>query len=437
MIRREWLRRDLGTLDLYALVHADSQSTFYLLIGFIALYSGGLALAASIYAVALLVAVSMVYGEIGSRFPETGGSYLYVRHSFGRLLGFASTWLLMLDQAIMVSYGSLDASKYALAVAGLDWIPPQIPAVAVSTALLVLCLVGVRESARVALAVAAIDLAVVGVLLVGLNLAQGFRSPPPGFGWQGVEAPSLVFALSLASRGFTGIDAIGQLAGEAREPLVQVPRASALAAVLGAFFSLSLTAILMDKIPYSSLSPDPSLVLLAIAAATPFPLPILPLLVASNIVVIMVMAALAGYVAFSRLLYILSQDRLVPGLLTRLHPRFRTPYIALFISFLISTLFIIPGEIEFIVEVYAVGSLTNYLIVSLSLWRIGSRDELLGGFTSPRIWGVPITSIAGVALTLAGLILNILEKALRLWILGLWLLAGLSIYYALSRRSKG
>ena len=69
-MRREWLRRDLNTLDMYSLVHADSQSTFYLVMGFIALYSGKESLFITIFAVLLLVSISLVYGEIGSRFPE-------------------------------------------------------------------------------------------------------------------------------------------------------------------------------------------------------------------------------------------------------------------------------------------------------------------------------------------------------------------------------
>ena len=39
-LTREWLRRRLGVFDIYALVHSDSQSTFYFVLGFIAYDAG-------------------------------------------------------------------------------------------------------------------------------------------------------------------------------------------------------------------------------------------------------------------------------------------------------------------------------------------------------------------------------------------------------------
>lgn len=436
MSRREWLRRDLGTLDLYSLVHADSQSTFYLALGFIALYSGRDSFFIVVYAAILMIAITMAYGEMGSRFPEAGGSFLYVKHSLGEGLGFISSWLLMIDQAIMVSYGALDASKYMLAYIGASHIPPQIPAIALSTALYILTLIGVRESARVALSIAVIDFIVVGFLLIGFNTALGVLANPPYYRWDNVDPLDILTALSLASRGFTGVDAIGQLAGEARSPLIQVPRAALLTALVGTIYSVFLTTILMSVAPYNELSADPSLALLLIARNTPYISWLIEPLVVFNIVAIMLMASLAGYIAFSRLAYILSLEGLVPEPMVRLHPRLRTPYISLTLTFVISLLFILPGEVGFILEVYAIGSLFNYLIVSISLLVITRRGELYGGLMSPRVMGVPVTALLGIPLTLIGLIINLVAKLAFLWILCLWLILGI-IIYSRYRGSKG
>ncbi|MEM4970990.1 MAG: amino acid permease [Sulfolobales archaeon] len=428
MSRREWLRRELGTLDLYSLVHADSQSTFYLAVGFILALGGRESFFISLYAIALMISIALVYGEVGSRFPEAGGSYLYVKQAMGRSIGFLSAWLLMIDQAIMISYGTLDASKYLLTYMGIENIPIQIPAFLMSLCLYILTLLGIRESARVAMSIAIMDFLVIGVLLIGVNLSLGIGSTPPYFKWSAVEPLDILTALSIASRGFTGVDAIGQLAGETREPLLQIPRATFLVASIGTIYSIFLVSILMDRISYSSLASDPSLAIMLIAENTPYISILMAPLVVINIAVIMLMASLAGYIAFSRLAYILSKDSLVPHILVTLHPRYRTPYISLTLAFLISIAFILPGELSFILEVYAIGSLANYFIVSIALWIITKRGELYGGLAGPKIYGVPLTSLIAVLLTLFGLAINIIVKWKYIWILALWIVAGLIIY---------
>ena len=89
-LTREWLRRRLGVFDIYALVHADSQSTFYFVLGFVAYYAGQYAFLGTLYGVALMAAIALTYGEMGSRFPETGGSYLYVKYAFGAAVAYIS-----------------------------------------------------------------------------------------------------------------------------------------------------------------------------------------------------------------------------------------------------------------------------------------------------------------------------------------------------------
>lgn len=436
MSRREWLRRELGTLDLYSLVHADSQSTFYLAVGFILALGGRESFLISLYAIALMISIALVYGEVGSRFPEAGGSYLYVKQAMGRSIGFLSAWLLMIDQAIMISYGTLDASKYLLTYMGIENIPIQVPAFLMSLCLYILTFLGIRESARVAMSIAIMDFLVIGILLIGVNLSLGIGSTPPYFKWNAVEPLDILTALSIASRGFTGVDAIGQLAGEAREPLLQIPRATFLVASIGTIYSIFLVSILMDRISYSSLASDPSLAIMLIAAETPYISIFMVPLVVINIAVIMLMASLAGYIAFSRLAYILSKDSLVPRALVTLHSRYRTPYISLTLAFLISIAFILPGELSFILEVYAIGSLINYFMVSIALWVITKKGELYGGLAGPKIYGAPLTSLIAVLLTLFGLAINIIVKWKYIWILVLWIIAGLIIYLTFGKEKS-
>jgi len=434
LLRRDWLRRELDTLGVFVLARNDAQSTFYLLIGFIALYAGEYTLLVALYAVALMASIALAYGEMGSHFPETGGSYLYVKYSLGPLVGYISAWLLALDQIIMVSYGTLDASIYLLSLLdrlGVEVaIPASLVALMLSSALFVVTLSGIRESARLAMAVAFFDIAVVFTLLLLANALGGLSFELPSFEWSGVGYTSLLMAFALASRGFTGIDSIGQLAGEARSPLIQIPRATILLVAAMGVVSLTLTVLLMGRVPYEYIGAKPELALLLVAENTPFIGSIAVILVALNLILIMLTAALAGYVAFSRLVYMLAEEGHLPRVLASVHGKFRTPHVALLVVYIVSALFIIPGELKLIVEVYAIASLANYLLVSISLAVLERRGRLHGGFRSPRIKGIPVTAVACATLTSIGIVLSLVERLHAVWILGVWAFLGLALLYA-------
>lgn len=425
---KDWLRRKLGVFDIYSLVHADSQSTFYFALGVIAAAAGKLTFLVVLYGTALMIAIALAYGEMGSRFPETGGSYLYVKTALGKTAAFFSAWLLALDQAIMVAYGSLDGILYLASM--LSYYGINIPymlaralSFLVAFALFMLTLIGIKESARAAATVAILDILLVGVLTVLMGLILEVRTRPPYFSWRDVQVQDTWAALSYASRGYTGMDAIGQLAGEAEMPLVQVPRATLLAAGIGAAYGLGLTALLMNSVDYNAIASSPATALVDIAASLPYGrLLVLP--VGITIVMIQIMAALAGFVAFSRLMYILAEERLLPPTLSKIHPRYRTPHLSLALSMAVATAFLLPGEIYVIVDVYGTSSLINYLMVSFSLLVVVRRGDLYGALKSPTVRGISLVGVFGVALTALGVALSTIVRYREVWVIGLWALAG-------------
>ena len=435
---RDWLRRRLGVFDIYSLVHADSQSTFYFVLGVIAAAAGRSTFLVVLYGTVLMVAIALAYGEMGSRFPETGGSYLYVKTALGRTAAFFSAWLLAFDQAVMVAYGSLDGVLYfanMLSYYGVNvpYLVARILSFIVALALFTLTLIGIKESARAAVAIAVLDIALIGIFTVLIGLLIGLRTPPPYFSWQNVQVQDIWAALSYASRGYTGMDAIGQLAGEAEMPLVQVPRAAMLAAGIGTAYGLGLTALLMNSVNYSAVASSPATALVDIAASLPYGRElVLPVGITASMV--QIMAALAGFVAFSRLMYRLAEERLLPTIFSKIHRKYRTPYFSLFLSAAISMALLAPGEIYIIVDVYGVSSLINYFMISLSLLVEVRRGDLYGAMRSPTVKGISLVGVFGSVLTLLGLALSIIVRYYEVWMIGLWALAGLLLLLRSKKR---
>lgn len=422
-LSRQWLRRRLGVFDIYALVHSDIQSTYYFLVGFIALAAGQWGFVGALYGVLLMAAIALTYGEMGSRFPETGGSYLYVKYAFGSKIAFLSAWILAFDQIIMVAYGTIDASKILAKLFPALGAWEVIVAIALSTALFLLTTLGIRESANLAKFVAILDMVIIPSLIL-LSLFY-YPATPPFFNWSNVEGVSLLFAFSLLSRGFTGIDAIGQLAGEAKEPLVQVPRATLLVVAMGTFYGIGLMAAVMSALTPEEIG-DPAVAPLYLAEKIH---PLFLYLVAFDIFTVMMVAALAGYISFSRMTYILADEKLLPAFFHRLHKKFRTPYISLAITYVVSLLLISAGGVETILAIYAIGSLINYIMIAIALAKASRSGTLHSAFKTPLIAGIPLSAWIALALLPVGLGLTLIEKYPYLWMWILWIAAGALFYY--------
>jgi APA family basic amino acid/polyamine antiporter len=131
----------------------------------------------------------------------------------------------------------------------------------------------------------------------------------------------------------------------------------------------------------------------------------------------------------SRVLYTMSHDGLFWKWASRIHPRFRTPYITsivvgIFVAFLAAFF-----PIAFLGELVSLGTLLAFTIVCLGVWVMRVKQpDVPRPFRTP--W-VPVVPICGMIVSLA-LMLSLDRPA---WIgFGSWLIAGLAIYFGYSRR---
>ena len=115
------------------------------------------------------VAGALCYAELGSRFPEAGGGYVFLREAFGERCAFVYGWmaLLVMDPGLTAALG-VGLAQYLLAVLGGP--PSLVPAVAVTSiiAVAVVTALGVESSARALRWTAVAKLATVAVLVVAV-----------------------------------------------------------------------------------------------------------------------------------------------------------------------------------------------------------------------------------------------------------------------------
>src|SRR4051794_11299902 len=224
VVRRHVLRAApaLGRSTLVASAYPRMGSGIYLALGVVALHGLGLTPVALVAAGLVMATVASAAAEGASVFPEAGGSAALARHAMNELASFVTGWAMCLALAAMAALSALFAAQYL----SVFWDPLASGAWSAAGALVVIglvaaaCIAGMKLSAGVAAFAGVLDV-VVQVVLVLLGLAFVFR---PEAIQQNVHlgtTPSfegLVVACALALAAYTGIEAFGEMAADARDP---------------------------------------------------------------------------------------------------------------------------------------------------------------------------------------------------------------------------
>ncbi|HOP79302.1 MAG TPA: amino acid permease, partial [Armatimonadota bacterium] len=150
----------------------------------------------------------------------------------------------------------------------------------------------------------------------------------------------------------------------------------------------------------------------------------------------------AGIIGVSRLTFSMGLHQQLPPVLSRIHRRFRTPYVSIAVFSVIAAILIIPGRITFLAEMYVFGAVLAFAMahVSIIAMRIRRPDLprpwMIPGNITIRGAKIPITAVLGGLGTSITWAIIVYTRAAGRWIGLTWLAIGI-IGYLLYRRSKG
>jgi basic amino acid/polyamine antiporter, APA family len=318
----------------------------------------------------------------------------------------------------------------------------------------ILNVVGVKESAGVNVGFAVADfctqvlLVIVGIVLV-FDPDQLVRQVD--FGTVPTVGDFLI-AIPVAMVAYTGIETVSNMAEEARDYQKTIPRGIALVVGAVAVIYVFLPAVALSAMPVvngetqlaqskeqGGYADDPILGVVENMdlGALQHPAEIYVGILAASILFI---ATNAGILGVSRLSYSMGQHRQLPELLRALHPRFRTPYVAITLFGLIACIAILPGQADFLGVIYAFGAMLSFTIahVAVTTLRI-KRPDVERPYRVPlgvRVRGteLPVTSIlGGLGTGIALIVATVLD--VRVLIAGmLWLSLGITTYVVYRRR---
>jgi basic amino acid/polyamine antiporter, APA family len=155
---------------------------------------------------------------------------------------------------------------------------------------------------------------------------------------------------------------------------------------------------------------------------------------------ILLVATNAGLIGVSRLSYSMGQYRHLPEALRRLHPRFRTPYVAIIVFGAVACLAILPGQAEFLGTIYAFGAMLSFAMAHASVIALRikepDRERPYRGRGEIRVRGValPIYALLGGLGTASAFVAVSVLNLATLVAGTIWLLLGVATYVAFRRR---
>jgi APA family basic amino acid/polyamine antiporter len=158
--------------------------------------------------------------------------------------------------------------------------------------------------------------------------------------------------------------------------------------------------------------------------------------------VILLIATNAGLIGVSRLTYSMGQHRQLPERLRQVHPRYRTPYIAILVFSAVAAITLIPGETDLLATMYSFGAMLSFTIAHAAvIWLRQRHPDLERAWKPPlnfRAFGfsIPLTAVLGGLGTFAAWVV-VMALNPRTMAIGVgWMVLGL-VVYLLYRRSQG
>ncbi|SDB87347.1 amino acid permease [Paraburkholderia lycopersici] len=435
------LKKALGALDLTFLgIGAIIGTGIFVLTGTGAVQAGPALMVSFLIAAVACCFAALAYAEFASTIPVAGSIYTYSYATLGELAAWVIGWDLMLEYGLATSAVSVGWSGYLQSLlsgfgltlpAALTAAPGAVPGVhtlfnlpafLVMMAITALLSVGVRESTRINNVMVAIKVTVVLlVIAVGaFHVTPANWHPFMPNGWNGVFGAAAVMFFA-----FIGFDSVSSAAEEVKNPRRDLP--------IGIIASLAVCAVLYVAVAAVVTGIVPSAQFAHVGHPVSFALQVAGQKWAAGFIDLgavlgMLTVILVMSYGQTRIIYAMSRDGLLPAKLSKVHPRFATPF---FTTWLVGIFFGLIGALvplNVLAELINIGTLAAFSMVSIAVLVLRkTHPHLPRAFRCP---GVPVVPILAVG---SCLFLMINLQALTWAAFLIWTAFGLLVYFGYSR----
>lgn len=348
---------------------------------------------------AIVLAGALTFGELASRYPESGGLYVYLREAWGPRVAFLYGWqsLLIMDPGVTAALAA-GAAQYVVAIWPGAGGAERAIGVALLWAIAALNMAGLRIGARAFGALTVIKLAALAAIVVIAFTVHGgswahFAADPAGR----AGAPPLAAAIAIGLVGvffsFGGFWETSRIAGEVRDPQRTVPRALVLGVLAVTLIYVMTTAAFIVLVPPAEAT---SAAAFARQAGEAMLGSAGPGVLAVVVLVSVVASAMAMIMVAPRLYEAMSLDGLFPAWLATRSSRTGAPIRATIWLTSMATMFVVLGTFDQIVAVFVCTTLVFVALAAGAVFRL-RRTNVRAPFVTP---GYPVTPGLFIALLL-------------------------------------
>ena len=378
------LKRDLGKVSGYAtIIGILVGAGIFRVTGEAGAIAGSAVPLAYLLFAPIVISTALAYSvfvstPLGMR---PGGAYIHISRTFGNyFLGFIAMWMKLLAFIGAISFMATSLGEYmTFFLSGTD---PRVWASLTMILFYGINLFGVRHYGIIQTIMLAILILSILVLVIpgvfAVNMEYYEPLLPKGFSGLLAAMPMLFFS-------YAGFETLAQVAGETKDPTRTLPMIFIKGVLVSVIIFFLMAFVAFGVLPAETLAQSESA--MADAAAVYLP----PW--GAGIVAIGAMSAFltsinGSILVPSRMLFVFSEDHLLPPFLASVHPKWRTPHVSLIISGIICTSLVWTKSSYFLMNTGLIGIFIIYIMQGIALVSMPTVNKSLyeSARFKPPVW---------------------------------------------------